>query len=55
MSKVAVMGFGVVGSGVSEVLVKNREHIAKKAGEPVELKYILDVRDLSDCAFEPVT
>lgn len=51
MAKVAVMGFGVVGSGVCEVLVNNQEHIAKKTGERLDLKYILDVRDLSDSPY----
>lgn len=47
--KVAVMGCGTVGSGVVEILENKRELLAEKcAGEPVELKYILDIRDLSD-------
>ncbi len=41
----AIMGFGVVGSGVAEVLLKNRESIAKKAGDELKIKYILDLRD----------
>lgn len=45
MSKVAVMGYGTIGSGVVEVLTCNREVIAERAGEPVELKYVLDLRD----------
>lgn len=44
--KVAVMGYGVVGSGVVEVLGKNCESIAKRAGlEDLSVKYILDLRD----------
>ena len=47
MANFAIMGFGTVGSGVAEVLRMNGESIAQKLGEPLNLKYILDVRDLS--------
>jgi homoserine dehydrogenase len=43
--KIAVMGYGTIGSGVVDVLRINSEKIAKRAGEPVEVKYILDLRD----------
>lgn len=44
--KVAIMGYGVVGSGVGEVLLKNADIIAKKLdGEKLEIKYVLDLRD----------
>lgn len=43
--KIAVMGYGTIGSGVVEVLRINKEKIAKRAGEPVEVKYILDLRE----------
>ena len=42
------MGFGTVGSGVLEVCRRNAASIARRAGEPVEVKYILDVRDFSN-------
>ena len=45
MSKVAIMGYGTIGSGVAEVLEKNRQIITDHAGEEVTLKYILDLRD----------
>lgn len=45
MVKVAVLGYGTVGSGVVEVLNTNRESINKKAGEEIEVKYVLDLRD----------
>ena len=44
MAKAAVMGYGTVGSGVVNVLVTNADIVAKKAGEPIEVKYILDIR-----------
>ena len=43
--KVAVMGYGTIGSGVVEILDVNKEVVAKRAGEPLELKYVLDLRD----------
>ena len=45
MTKVAILGFGTVGSGVYEVLETNKSGIEKRAGQPVEVKYILDIRD----------
>ena len=48
MAKIAIMGFGTVGSGVLEVCRRNAASIARRAGEPVEVKYILDVRDFLD-------
>ena len=45
MAKVAVLGYGTVGSGVVEVLDTNASELAQSAGEKVELKYILDLRD----------
>lgn len=47
MAKVAILGFGNIGSGVLEVLRRNAESVARRAGQPVEVKYILDVRDFS--------
>ncbi len=45
MSKVAVMGYGTIGSGVVEVIASNSEVIAERTGEAVEVKYVLDLRD----------
>lgn len=42
---IAVMGHGVVGSGVVEVLLNHEENIAKKAKKSIHVKYILDLRD----------
>ncbi len=41
----AILGYGTVGSGVAQVLNENRNMIAKKAGEEISVKYILDLRD----------
>ena len=43
--KAAVMGYGTIGSGVVEVLNINHNSIAKRAGEAIEVKYVLDLRD----------
>lgn len=47
--QVAIMGYGVVGSGVAEVLIKNHDSIVRRSGQDsVELKYILDLKDFPD-------
>ena len=46
MIYVAIMGFGVVGSGVYEVMQKNSSHIAVKSMEHLEIKYILDTKEI---------
>lgn len=52
MIKAAVLGYGTVGSGVVEVLHKNKEIIAQRAGKEIEVKYILDLRDFPGDPFE---
>ncbi|MFR2562118.1 MAG: homoserine dehydrogenase [Anaeromassilibacillus sp.] len=51
MVQIAVMGYGVVGSGVVEVLTTHTEHIAKRAKEEIGIKYILDLREFPDSPF----
>ncbi len=53
--KIAIMGFGVVGSGVGEVVTKNQDILVKKCGEPVEIAHILDLRDFPDSEFKCFT
>lgn len=50
--KIAVMGYGTIGSGVVEVLEVNKNLIAERAGEAVEVKYILDLRDFPGDPYE---
>lgn len=45
MIKIAVLGYGTVGSGVVEVIQTNQELINKRVGEELEIKYVLDLRD----------
>lgn len=52
MIQVAVMGYGTVGSGVVEVIEKNKEEINKKSGEEINIKYILDLRDFPGDPYE---
>jgi homoserine dehydrogenase len=44
MKQIAVLGHGVVGSGIMEVLEKNRVQVEEKAGCGVEVRYVLDRR-----------
>ena len=50
--KVAIMGYGVVGSGVAEVIGKNAAVIAQKSGISLELSHILDLRTFPGDPFE---
>lgn len=52
MKNVAILGFGVVGSGVAEVLTMNEDKIANHVGDKVCVKYILDLRDFPGSPFE---
>lgn len=51
MVKVAIMGYGNIGSGVAWVLQNNKKCISQKAGEEIEIKYILDLRDFPEDPF----
>lgn len=45
MVNIAVLGYGTVGSGVVEVIRTNHESINKRAGQEINIKYVLDLRD----------
>lgn len=51
MIDIAIMGHGVVGSGVAEVLIKNADLIEKRAKNGVNIKYILDLRDFPGLSY----
>ena len=51
MAGVAIMGYGVVGSGVAEIIAKHPQMLSARAGQDIYLKYILDVRDFPDSPF----
>ena len=52
MINVAVLGYGTVGSGVVEVIEKNKEMVNKKSAQELEVKYILDLRDFPGDPYE---
>ncbi len=45
MTNVAILGFGVVGGGVADLLIRNRDCVTRLGGDEVRIKYILDLRD----------
>ncbi|MBO5415620.1 MAG: homoserine dehydrogenase [Clostridia bacterium] len=51
MVKIAILGFGVVGSGTAEVLTENKKIIEERLGCEYSIKYILDLRDFPDSPF----
>jgi homoserine dehydrogenase len=51
MVYVGIMGHGTVGSGVVEVLQKNRESITRKVGDEICVKRILDLKDFSNLPY----
>ncbi len=52
MINIAVLGFGVVGSGVVELVDMNSKHIANKLEDQLNVKYILDIRDFPDSPYK---
>ena len=51
MINVALLGFGVVGSGCAEVLTANKKKIEAHIGDEINIKYILDLREFPDSPF----
>lgn len=47
MTNIAILGYGTVGQGVVEVLRTNQESINRRAEQPIQIKYVLDIKDLS--------
>lgn len=52
MAKIAIMGYGTVGSGVVEVLQKNSKLISKRAGQDINIKYVLELKELEGSPVE---
>ena len=48
MISVAIMGHGVVGSGVAEILTTHKQKLFASIGEEIYVKHILDLRDFPD-------
>ncbi len=51
MVQIAVLGFGTVGSGVVELIDRNRDAIEGKFNEGVHVKHILDLRDFPESPY----
>ncbi|MBQ6816710.1 MAG: homoserine dehydrogenase [Clostridia bacterium] len=51
MVNVAIMGHGVVGSGVAEILIKNSNIVANNAQTQINIKHILDLRDFESLPY----
>ena len=51
MAKIAILGHGTVGSGVAEVILTHAESIARRAGEEISIKYILDLKDFPGLSY----
>ncbi|MHB8064038.1 MAG: homoserine dehydrogenase [Ruminiclostridium sp.] len=54
MINVAILGFGIVGSGVAEVIKINSDSIKQRAGTEIRVKWILDIRDFPDSPYGDV-
>ena len=54
MTYAAILGYGTIGSGVYEVLDRNKDLIAENAGDEIKVKYVLDLRDFPDDSCENV-
>lgn len=48
MISVAIMGHGVVGSGVAEIITTHKQKLFAAVGEELYIKYILDLREFPD-------
>lgn len=51
MINIAILGFGVVGGGITEVVEQNREALRAYCGDEIFVKYILDLRDFPDSPY----
>ncbi len=51
MTNIAILGFGVVGGGVADLLTKNAKEASRLGGDEINIKYILDLRDFPDSPF----
>lgn len=51
MTNIAILGFGVVGGGVADLITKNYSEVTKLGCDEINIKYILDLRDFPDSPF----
>ena len=50
--KLAIMGFGTIGSGVAAIVEQNAALIERRIGAPLEVKYVLDLREFPGTSVE---
>lgn len=51
MAEIALLGHGVVGSGVMDVIYDHRGSLKERAKEKIHVKYILDIRDFPELPY----
>ena len=51
MADIAVLGHGVVGSGVLEVLLTHTDSITRRAKEEIKVRHILDLREFPELPY----
>ena len=51
MTNIAILGFGVVGGGVADLITANAKEVCRLGGDEINIKYILDLRDFPDSPF----
>jgi homoserine dehydrogenase len=52
MTNIAILGFGVVGGGVADLITNNKSEVEALGGDGINIKYILDLRDFPGSPFE---
>lgn len=53
--KIGIMGFGVVGGGLGDLIATNAESIKRRSGEEVTVAKILDLREFPDSQYDCFT
>ena len=51
MTNIAILGFGVVGGGVADLITENASEVKRLGGDEINIKYILDLRDFPNSPF----
>ena len=51
LTNIAILGFGVVGGGVADLITKNYNEVSSLGGDDINIKYILDLREFPDSPF----
>ena len=51
MRYIAIMGYGIVGGGITRILENNRKEIRETVGDDVDVRYILDLREFPDSPY----